>query len=499
MLTPIEMQSIEERAFSRGACPEALMEEAGTQMAATVQQFCPKPGICLAVFGKGHNGGDALVAGRLLSEQGWKVVLVPAYPRQQWAPLTAKKWDQAGRCEMLMLEDMKGWRPPPATPCAVLDGLLGIGSRGPLKAPVLDACRFINHLRASTGVRVFALDLPTGLDGFGGVPDTDAVVADATFCVGFVKAALLADTATGHVGRLAVLPLSALTEAAEGMPPLECATPAALRPLWARRANDMHKGEAGRVTLIAGSQGTVGAGILAAKGALRAGAGLVTLCVPENVYSTAAALAPAECMVRPIRSFSDVFSIRTDALGIGPGVGLERAQETLSVVERFPGPAVVDADALTILGGARLHPLERARGPRLLTPHPGEMERMYPKGELASRRMWVEAFIQRWPATLLLKGARTLVGTRGRGICANTTGNPGMASGGMGDVLTGVCTALLARGVSCHEAGVLGAWLCGRAAEERVASGAQSEESLLAGDVADGLGAAFSALRQSGF
>jgi NAD(P)H-hydrate epimerase len=112
------------------------------------------------------------------------------------------------------------------------------------------------------------------------------------------------------------------------------------------------------------------------------------------------------------------------------------------------------------------------------------------------RRAVVEQFTGRWPVTLLLKGARTLVGTGGDQLSYNTTGNPGMASGGMGDVLTGVCAALLARGLSTHTAGLLGAWLCGRSAEGLLSSGQRSEESLLASDVADGLGTAFEALRQ---
>lgn len=498
MLTPKEMQAIEQRAFSAGAEPEALMEAAGSQMAEAVQQFCPRPGTCLAVFGKGHNGGDSLVTARILSESGWRVILVPAYPEAALAPLTAKKWRQAGLCETLAASQLEHWRPPSGKPCAILDGLLGIGARGPLQEPVTAHCQFINRLRNGSAARVFALDIPSGLDGTSGGADPNAVIADVTLCVGFVKSGLLEDGAERQVGRLAILPLDALTRAAGTVDPLVCATPNSLRPLWKRRSAQMHKGEAGRVTLVAGGVGTIGAALLCARGALRAGAGLVTLCVPASIYPIAAGHAPVECMVRPLRSMEEALALKADALAIGPGIGLVSPDQTNEVIKSFAGPAVVDADALTILAAGRLGTLSNCAGPRILTPHPGEMARLAPKQKGITRRKMVEHFTADWPVTLLLKGSRTLVGTSGKGICANTTGNPGMASGGMGDVLTGVCAALLAQGVGGHEAAVLSAWLCGRAAEACISSGSRSAESLLASDVADTLGTAFEALWESG-
>jgi NAD(P)H-hydrate epimerase len=495
MFTPREMQALEKRAFEAGASPEALMEEAGKQMAAVVRQFCPVPGVCVAVVGRGHNGGDALVAARILSESGWDTLLVPAFAQEDWAPLTEHKWRQAGRCAPMPAAEFENWRPEPGTPCVLLDGLLGIGARAGLREPVAGLCRRINALRRSTAALVFALDLPTGLDGETGEADPDAIVADVTLTVGFAKTGLLRDGSVNWVGRLAVLPLAALSAFAPAKHPLEVATPETLWKLLPRRKADMHKGDCGRVILIAGNIGTVGAAALAARGALRAGAGLVTLCVPESAYPVAALQAPAECMVHPVKDLCAVLEMRADALGIGPGLGMDRSSEVLEVVRSFSGPAVIDADALNLLAGAGLDALAGCAGPRLLTPHPGEMGRLATGMDGQERRAIVEGFTARWPVTLLLKGARTLVGTGGVRLTYNTTGNPGMASGGMGDVLTGVCSALLAGGLGCHEAGVLGAWVCGRSAEALLASGARSVESLLAGDVADGLGAAFEALR----
>jgi len=499
MLSPREMQELERRVFAGGAEPEALMEEAGRLMAAAVSQFCPRPGTCLAFFGKGHNGGDALVAARVLSEAGWSVFLVPAYPEVEWAPLTARKWSQAGRCDTWSLAQLLKWRPVSGTACVLLDGLLGIGAQGPLKGPVAEMCRRINYLRESSAAMVFALDLPTGLDGATGQADSETVVADVTLTVGFAKVGLVADGATKFVGRMAVMSLEELSAAAGSQDPLECATPRSLAPLWRRRPADAHKGDCGRVSLVAGALGTVGAALLAARGALRAGAGLVTLFVRAEIYAQTAALAPVECMVRPFDRVAEVLTLPADSLGIGPGLGRQHPEAVVELIRSFSGPAVLDADALNILAEGRLSVLNECAGPRLLTPHPGEMARLDPEGEGLGRAARVRHFAERWPVTLLLKGARTVVGTAGRGLTFNTTGNPGMASGGMGDVLTGVCAALLAQGVPCHEAGAFGAWLCGRAAEELVCSGRRSEESLLASDVADALGDAFLALRQRGF
>jgi NAD(P)H-hydrate epimerase len=497
MVTPQEMQALEKRAFAAGASAEALMEEAGRRMAQAVRQFCPLPGRCTAVFGKGHNGGDALVAARFLSEAGWQVELVPAYPAAEWAPLTARKWDQAGRCSTLPQEDFARWQPEPATPCVLLDGVLGVGARPGLPEPVARLSRRLNALRESSAARTFALDLPTGLDGASGKADPDAVVADVTLTVGFVKSGLLADGAERWVGRLALLPLEMLNRFAPEQPPLELATPEALLPFWPRRPADLHKGDCGRVTLLAGAAGTLGAAVLAARGALRAGAGLVTLCVPEALHGPASALAPPECMVQPVRDPREALDFRADALGIGPGLGRSRPEAVEEVIRAAPCAAVVDADALNILADGRLDALARCAAPRLLTPHPGEMARLAPELQGLERRVAVQCFTERWPVSLLLKGARTLVGTGGAHISYNTTGTPAMASGGMGDVLTGVCAALLARGLPPHTAGLLGAWLCGRSAEAALSSGLRSEESLLATDVADGLGAAFAALRQA--
>ncbi len=486
ILTCAEMKALEGRAFADGVTAAALMEEAGAQIASAVSQFFPEPGKCVVFFGKGHNGGDALVAARHLAARGWLLELRPAFAADTWSPLTAAKHQELAGVAA---------RPGKSRPLIVLDGLLGIGAGGALREPICAAAREINRLRVAESARVFALDLPTGLDADTGASDENCVVADFTLTVGFAKRALFADAATRFVGRLAVLPLAELSARANKNGTAENpATAPVLAGLLPLRDFDRHKGECGRVGIIAGSAGFTGAAVMTAEACVHAGAGLVTLYVVPEIYPLIAARTAPEVMVRPVASLLEVLSARHDVLAIGPGLGTARADEVLALIERAHQPMIVDADALNILA-PHLEVLDRCLGPRLLTPHPGEMARLEPAFLTRSRRGAVEAFTTRFPATLLLKGARTLVGERGFPLSHNTTGNPGMATGGMGDVLTGVCAALAAQGVKLYDAARLGAWLCGRAAELAVFSGAQSEESLSATHVIGRLGESFQNLR----
>jgi NAD(P)H-hydrate epimerase len=382
-------------------------------------------------------------------------------------------------------------------PLIVVDGLLGIGAGGALREPIREATQEINRLRNTSNARVFAIDLPTGLDADTGAADPDAVVADYTLTVGFAKQGLLADSATHFVGRLAVLPLEELTKRATGESTAVVATPGNLRPALPRRNFDMHKGQCGRVGLIAGSRGFVGAAIMAAEGCIRAGAGLITLFVTEDIYPIIVAAISPEVMVKALSSYLDVLKMDLDALAIGPGLGTSRAAEVRQIVERATQPTVVDADALNILA-SNIHIIGRCAGPRLLTPHPGEMARLDPHAAGRGRRETVEAFAARWSHVLLLKGARTIVGQQGRPLSYNSTGSPGMATGGMGDVLTGVCAALAGQGLPLYDAARIGAWLCGRAAESALGVAGESEESLTPTTLLKYLGRAFNDLRAGG-
>jgi ADP-dependent NAD(P)H-hydrate dehydratase / NAD(P)H-hydrate epimerase len=231
---------------------------------------------------------------------------------------------------------------------------------------------------------------------------------------------------------------------------------------------------------------------MCAWGALRRGAGLVEVFVPTNIYEVVAAAAPFEAMIKPLQSYGHLLREKMDVWAIGPGVKKTHAKQILKLIEKAEQPMVVDADALNILSDD-VQTLKSCRGPRLLTPHPGEMKRLAGAQKL-SRAETARKFTSKFPVTLLLKGSRTIVAEAGKSVSYNATGNPGMATGGMGDVLTGVCAALLAQKLPAFDAARLDAWLCGRAAEIAMFNRSASEQSLLPRDVLDYLGAAFNEL-----
>jgi hydroxyethylthiazole kinase-like uncharacterized protein yjeF len=496
ILTCAAMKELEQRAFSEGLSADALMEDAGLQIARAVRQFFPGSGVCVAVFGKGNNGGDALVAARHLAAWGWDVRLLAAFPDAEWGPLPKAKFAAAARCrraEIAELDSIVG------ESLVILDGLLGIGATGALREPLCAITRTINRKRASGNAAVFALDIPTGLNGDTGAADPACVVADHTLTIGFAKQGLVADSATNFVGRLSVLPLRDLsTRLDASRADAIVATPEILRTLLPRRAADTHKGDCGRVGIIAGSRGYLGAAVLCAAACVRAGAGLVTLFAPPTIAEALAIKVPPEVMVRVLPTTDELLAMMFDVFAIGPGIGAHPAADVAALVRKIPQPVVLDADGLNAIA-RDLAVLADAAGERVLTPHPGEMERLAPGSDAKSRREVVGSFIEKYPVTLLLKGARTLVGKSGEPASFNTTGTPGMAVGGMGDILTGVIAALIGQRVRPFDAARLGAWLCGRAGEIAISHGGESEESLTPSRMLDFLGAAFRDLRAGCF
>jgi hydroxyethylthiazole kinase-like uncharacterized protein yjeF len=484
------MRAAEEAAFAGGVEVEALMDHAGAGVAAAVRQFFPRAGQAIVFVGKGHNGGDALVAAACLKEAGWEIDLRLIFPEADCAQLTRKKLEAFRRDELPLVRGRAEARP---SGLIVLDGLLGLGAKHLLREPVRTAAQEINRLRREQNAFVFAVDLPTGLDGDTGEADPDCVVANCTITIGFAKHGLVIDSAIDLVGRLEIVALSDLVIApSPANDVVACAH--SLSALLPRRKFSAYKNEFGRIGVVAGSPGFIGAALMTTEGALRAGAGLVELFVPKEIYSIVAAAAPAEAMVKPVRSHRDLLEEKIDVWALGPGLGKAEAKDLLKVIERATAPMVVDADGVNILS-SDVEILKRCAGPRLLTPHPGEMKRLFDSGKM-SRAGTAKNFTDAFPVTLLLKGARTLVAERSRPLSYNSTGNPGMATGGMGDVLTGVCAGLIGQGVSLYDAARVGAWVCGRAAEVAIFERGESEQSLLPRDVLKNLGGAFGELHQ---
>ena len=479
MLTCQEMKELEDQAFRAGATPEEVMEKVGRRMAGRVLEEFPRQGKVVCFLGKGHNAGDALVVARYLKIAGWQVEMRTAFVEEEWAELMRKKKEE--------LEAVPEPSPLFRGPLLVLDGLVGIGAKGGLREPVLALAQEMMQLRESCQAIVVAMDLPSGLDGDSGAGGE--VKADWTLTVGAPKRGLLADGAIDFVGRLEVIPVEEFSiPQGEEILITEDLVKSYLKP----PPFSQHKGQAGRVAIIAGSPGMWGAAALCARGALRAGGGLVTVYVEEEGMSALWAQLPPEVMVRPRPE--DWRGILADAVVVGPGLGQahEDGERLFELLGESGCPVVLDADGLNLVAvGDRVDSLGRGV---LLTPHPGEMNRLIPLG--GSRRERAQTLAEQSGSTVLLKGARTVITEDDSPFFYNSTGSPGMATGGQGDTLSGVLGALLARGLSPLESAQVGAWLCGRAAEIALRT-RESAESLTPSEVAQHLGAAFSSLRES--
>jgi NAD(P)H-hydrate epimerase len=501
LVSCFQMQQAEEAAFSRGVTAEALMEQAGIGIAGAVREMFPQAGSLVLYLGMGNNAGDALVAARELRRHGWQLHGRLAGGVDRMKPLP-KRHLKSIEDEVRIITHPDEIDLVPGKPTVLLDGMLGIGAKGPLRGGMAELAAEMNALRVSVHAKTVAMDIPSGVNGDTGETYPGAVVADMTVTVAQVKSGLVADEAAGHVGRLAWVRLSELDDCA-GDSQAALITPSRLRPMVPRRELAAHKGSAGRLVILAGSRGFLGAAALACTGALRSGAGLVTLLARKEHYELLAPMVPPEIMVKPVRSWAEALEMEADAFAVGPGLGFDHQDEVLRVVREATAPMVVDADALTMMAQDGLGMLASVRGSRLFTPHPGEMARLMdslPDLQRTDRRQQVEALAGAFPGhSFLLKGNRTVIATEGEPTSFNSTGHPGMASGGMGDTLTGACGAWLAQGLSTHQSACLAAWTCGRAAELAAASGGLAEESVIASDVGNWLGQAIGCLKGGGY
>ncbi|MDD2676406.1 MAG: NAD(P)H-hydrate dehydratase [Methylacidiphilaceae bacterium] len=491
ILSTSAIRRSEEKEMAGGISDEELMERAGRGCAERILEAFPGKKRVLALIGRGNNGGDGLVIARQLALAGWAATVYLATEREGLGALCAKKlaeWERQG-----------GQVAPPGSPPwaevdLVLDALLGIGMRGELRGEMAQLVSTLNAERTRRFFRTVAVDTPSGLwDGASAA--SAAVVADLTVTVGYGKDFLFREALSRFVGRIEVVPIFSGGEERCGA---EAIVPEEFAQWLPRRSAHCHKNQFGRVLLLGGSRGFTGAPTMAAHAAHRVGAGLVTLGVREEIYPIVAARSRPETMVFPVSDPSQFASnlSRATVVAIGPGLGLDRAAEDLLalLVEENRSPAVFDADALTLL--AR-NPglLDRFRFPAVLTPHPGEMGRLLGR-EIRDeeREEAAREFVERTPATLVLKGTRTLVVRKGEPFWYNTTGNPGLAAGGSGDILLGMLAGLIAQGIPPWEAAKLGVWLHGRAAD-LLLQAREVEEGILATEVAESLGAAIRSLR----
>ncbi|MDO4222192.1 MAG: NAD(P)H-hydrate dehydratase [Akkermansia sp.] len=439
------IREAERAAFERGETTSSALMDAVVRRMAEV--FAPlKPARAVAYVGRGNNGGDAIgLAARL----GCPVLV--RFPGDE-----LRVSDETRRqLEMCSGAGVCATAPQPMADTLILDGLLGSGARGELSGEFAACVHEMNALReAAPRCRTLAIDMPTGLG------TSVAVRADATAAVGCVKPEMLEDGAEDFVGRLYCIPLPEVhIPAACADSVLEPQHPLCRLP---RRPYSLYKNRAGRVAVVAGSAGYLGAAQMCAEAAVHAGAGLVALYCHADVYPLLAARVAPEVMVRAVHSYAEIAEPDAQCLLMGPGLGRVEGAEAdalRALVDHFPGTVVLDADALNLAAAQGWGFHRRC----ILTPHPGEMHRLDPR-PAAPRREVVRRFLERHDCTLLLKGARTIVADRAH-ACYNSTGGPFMANGGQGDTLSGCIAALAAQGLPPLHAAALGAYSCGLAAE----------------------------------
>jgi ADP-dependent NAD(P)H-hydrate dehydratase / NAD(P)H-hydrate epimerase len=476
VLTADEMRAWDAHAIQSLGVPEAvLMESAGRAAAAVIQRLYPEGRVVCAV-GSGNNGGDAVVVARTLRAWGRDVVTLQVGSRMPDAALL-HGWSVDSMDARRMEDAFRGAG-------VIVDGLLGTGATGAPRGAYADAIAAMNGADRP----IVALDGPSGVDLTTGAAAGDAVRAEVTVTFGAPKRGLLLFPGRALAGRIVAVEI--------GFPPLadDAASARLLTPAWARAAlppvpPDAHKGMMGKVAIVAGREGMAGACVLAGLGALRAGAGMAALVSP-GANRTILQTALPEALFVDRDTLDADFQAGSKAIVAGPGMGTgDDALELLRTIARGgDAPMLLDADAVTLL--ARHPDLRDHIGdrPLVLTPHPGEMSRLLSKpiGEITADPFAAAAeAAERFRCAVLLKGTPSLVAAPEQPMLVNVAGHSGLATGGNGDVLSGVIGAFLALGMEPAEAAGAGLWFAGRAAEI-----AGRGRGLIPRDVADALPAA---------
>jgi hydroxyethylthiazole kinase-like uncharacterized protein yjeF len=518
VLTAGEMRDADRRTIEEVGLPGAvLMENAGAAAARAIRARFPHARRPVVLCGKGNNGGDGFVIARHLLDLKPEVLLLGARADVRGDARTHLGVLERSGGTVREVASEAAWtaaRPTVFGADLLVDALLGTGLSQEPSGLVGQAIRDLAERPEPRGSPVVAVDIPSGLSSDHGETPWTTPVAALTVTFGAAKYGHVLPPACERVGELIVAEIGIPRLLLEGarLWLLEAADAARAFP---PRAPGAHKGTFGHVLVVAGSVGKTGAAVLAATAALRTGAGLVTVATPAPALPMVAA-ARAEAMTEPLPVngsgvLDDGAVARAlalakdrDAVVLGPGLGQDAGTRTFvrELVRRCPTPLLVDADGLNALA-----PSAKEKGatdalrrswPTVVTPHPGEMGRLVASSasEVQRRRLeTARAFAMETGAVVVLKGQRTLVADSDGRAAVNPTGNPGMATGGTGDALSGIIGALLARGLDAWTAATAGTYLHGLAGDEGAAR--LGQESLLAGDVVDHLPAAFRTLERA--
>jgi NAD(P)H-hydrate epimerase len=493
-----EIKNIDRRAIREFGIPgPVLMENAASALMAEMEAFFDGlSGMRVAIIcGKGNNGGDGLALARRLNIRGVPVRVALLAPFRDVAGeakvnlsvLQKMNIELVPNASAPLLKEMLAWSD------IVVDALLGVGLSSPLKGRYADAVELIN----SSGRPVAAVDIPTGIHADTGAVMGAAVRADLTVTMALLKRGLVLQPGAGHAGVVRVADIGIPSECVEKEKiNLTLLDRGYAWGILGRRKPDAHKGDFGHVMVVAGSPGKAGAAVMSARGALRAGAGLVSVATPNTLVPIIQQQVFEAMCIPAGESIDGTLGIGAEhellkaagkmtACAIGPGLSThsETVMTVRNLIQALSIPVVIDADGLNCLVGS-LDLLKRAKAPVVMTPHPGEMARLagISTKEVQEDRITVASdFAARYKVTVVLKGAGTVVASPDGRVFINATGNPGMATGGTGDVLTGIIGSLLAQGHPAVQAACLGVYVHGLAGD--LASQDKGEPGMIAGDL----------------
>ncbi len=485
-----------------------LMENAGRTVYSVIANiFDNVYGLkAVVVSGKGNNGGDGFVVARYLYNSGANVKVYVLGGMNRIKGPARKNLEILEKFDVDILELDEDTYPlfefDIITADIIVDAIFGTGFKGALKGLYLDAVETINDSNAF----IMAVDMPSGVDSDTGAVENTAVSADVTVTMAFPKLGHALYPGKLYVGELLVADISIPEELAYGRIKRVLIDEGLVSELIPLRAGNEHKGDFGRVLVVAGSRGYTGAAALASASAMRVGAGLTYLAIPRSLNDILETKV-TEVITIPVHESDGAITERAvDELlagdrkfavaAIGPGLGRKDTTKKaiIKFISEFDGPIVVDADAVVALKD-HLDILKDRELPVILTPHPGEMSWLVDAEpeEIDRNRVDIASkFAVENNVVLVLKGAPTVVAMPGGMVYINTSGNPGLASGGTGDVLTGMIAGLMAQGLLPHDAALLGVFMHGMAAD--LAAQDIGEHSLMATDLLDYIPEAFQLL-----
>jgi len=500
LVSSSQMRSIDATAIEKFGVPSLeLMENAGKAVAEIVKERFPKKGLVGVVCGRGNNAGDGLVAARYLAAASYKVIIILTSPFGEFSKDARVNWERlAGikNIEAFEIETEKDVRAAekylkPAV--CLVDAIFGTGLSNEVRGRLAAVIKSINSMMKP----VVAVDVPSGINSDTGAVMGVAVRAKMTVTFGLAKAGLVTGSGPEYAREIVVADIGLPEELIDSLKTgLELIEPRMFVEYFKPRRRDSHKNDFGHVAVVAGSLGKIGAGLLACRGALRSGAGLVTYALPEKAYTKFDVRSP-EVMYQPcndtllgtfsLKSAQAVLHMLADkkCAVIGPGIGgdEETKKFVIELVKRAQVPLVLDADALNDLTSS-LDLLRSRKAATVLTPHPGEMARLTGhsgKDVQLGRILQAKEFATSCRVWLVLKGHRTVVASPEGEVFINPTGNPGMSTAGSGDVLSGVVAGFIAQGLPIREAVIAAVYLHGLSGD--MAARNMGERGLIASDL----------------